>query len=703
MSNNQNKEDNVPLRKKKFWKFWVVMFLLNIGFLAVVVKLFNIQVLQAEYYQKLAKNQHETKKTLYAKRGTIYDRNNKVIAVSIDSYSIAADPTILKKENIPIIADILARATGNKPELYIKKINDADNQFIWLQRGLQPNQAEEIRAITDRGLLIFNEPKRRFPYTNAAAQLVGLIDIDNNGLSGIERAFDSLLKGENGWKIMYKDAFQKLHTSADLPYQLPKNGSALKLTIDIELQEIVEYELKMGALAFNAASATAVAIKPKTGEILAIASYPGFDPNSSDKGPVANRRIRAITDTYEPGSTFKIFTAAAAMQENLVSEEDTVNGRNGYLAVRNRVIRDVHGMGRIPFRKAVEQSSNVVFASLADSLNDRTFYKYIRDFGFGLKTGIELHNETSGKVPKPEDYNATSKHYMGHGYGLSVSPLQITNAYAAIANGGVLMRSHLVKEIIDNQGEVIQKFEPMAVRRVISEDIAKRIAEMFKGVVTNGTGKAAKIEGMNIAGKTGTSQQLENGIYSKRFYNASFAGFFPAEDPQFALMVIVDKPQGSYYGGSVAAPIFRNISLRWATSGNIDVSGSQLNAQDEILFRDSIYVPYLLGLDYDGAYSLCDNLGFDIAIPENKGIVIKQNPKAGNKVEYGSIIDITSMPKDDRIAIKDTLKPDVVDLPLGRAIALLHACGYQVKIYGSGKVVKQIWLDKQKKVELHCK
>lgn len=699
---NIENPEPVPLRKKKFWKFWVVMFFLNLGFLAVVIKLFNIQILNAEYYQKLARNQHEAKKTLLAKRGKILDRNGKVITVSIDSYSVAVDPTVLNKDNIQMISEILARATGNSVNYFASKINNENKQFVWLVRGLQPDQAEEIRAVTDRGLIIFNEPKRKFPYSSAGAQLIGLIDIDNNGLSGIEYAFDTLLKGRNGWKLMYKDAFQKLHTSADLPFQLPEDGKSLRLTIDIELQEIVEHELQQGVMAFNAASATAVAIKPQTGEILAMASYPGFDPNSPDKGQVQNRRIRAVTDTYEPGSTFKLFTAAAAMQEKIISEEDTVDGRNGYFRVKNRTIRDVHGMGRITFRKAVEQSSNVVFAELAASINDRTFYKYLRDFGFGLKTSVELSGETSGRVPKPENFDGTSKYYMGHGYGIAVSPLQITNAYSAVANGGILMKPHLVKEIIGNDGSVIKSFEPVAVRRVISTNIATRLAELFKGVVTDGTGKASKIEGLNIAGKTGTSQQLENGAYSKKNYNASFSGFFPAEDPQIALMVIVDKPRGSYYGGSVAAPIFKNIALRWASTGNIDVSASQYNIFAE-KNRDSLFVPYLIGLEYKRAFELCEELGFDIAIPKDKGIVIKQNPVPETKVEYGSIIDIMCLPENSKLAADDSLKPDVTNYPIGRAVALLHSCGYKTEVYGNGKVKQQIWKKNSRKVELHCK
>lgn len=700
---NTNNPEPVPLRKKKFWKFWVVMFFLNLGFFAVIIKLFSIQILNAEYYQKLAKNQHEAKKTLIAKRGKILDRNGKVITVSIDSYSIAVDPTVLKKDNIKIIADILARATGLSSKHFINKIKGEDNQFIWLVRGLQPDQAEEIRAVTDRGLIIFNEPKRKFPYSSAGAQVIGLIDIDNNGLSGIEYAYDTLLKGKNGWKLMYKDAFQNLHTSADLPFQLPEDGKTIKLTIDIELQEILEHELQQGSLAFNAESATAVAINPKTGEILAIASYPGFDPNSSDKGLVPNRRIRSVTDTYEPGSTFKLFTAAAAMQEKLISEEDTVNGRYGILRIKNRTIRDVHAMGKITFRKAVEQSSNIVFAELAASINDRTLYKYVRDFGFGLKTSVDIAGESRGTVPKPENFDGTTKYYMGHGYGIAVSPLQITNAYATVANGGILMKPYLVKDIIDNDGSILKSFEPVAVRRVISTNIANRLIELFKGVVTDGTGRAVKIEGLNIVGKTGTSQQLENGSYSKRNYTASFSGFFPAEDPQIALIVLVDKPRGgNYYGGSVAGPIFKNIALRWVSTGNIDASASQFNIFAE-KNCDSVFVPYLVGIEYQRAFDLCEELRFDIAIPKSKGIVIKQNPLPATKVEYGSIIDIICLPENSKLALEDSLKPDVINFPIGRAVALLHACGYKTEVFGNGKVVKQIWKKNSNKVELRCK
>ena len=695
--------DNIPVRKKKFWKFWVVMALLNIGFAAVVIKLFSIQIINSDYYQSRAKKQHEAKKVLLAKRGSIFDRNGKAITVSIDSYSIAVDPTVLKKSNKSLVAQALSEATGEPASKYLKIIADSDNQFVWLERGLQPDQAMKIKSITDRGLLIFNEPKRRFPYSQAGAQLIGLIDIDNNGLSGIELVLDTLLKGKNGWKLMYKDAFQKLHTSADLPYVPPVDGKSVKLTIDIELQEIVEYELRHGVLQSKGESGTVVAIKPSTGEILAIASYPGFDPNASLKGPVSYRRIKAITDTYEPGSTFKLFTAAAAMQENLIAEEDSVEGRGGYLNAHGRAIRDVHGMGRVTFRKAVEQSSNVVFSELAASMNDRTFYKYVRDFGFGLKTGIDLPGEASGRVPKPEDFNLTSKYYMGHGYGLAVTPIQLTNAYATVANSGILMKPYVVKEILDTDGESIKKAEPQAVRRVISGSIAERLAKLFVGVVTDGTGKASKIDGLDIAAKTGTSQQVEDGRYSKRNYTASFCGFFPADDPQIALLVLVDKPRGSIYGGSVAAPIFRNIALRLSAINGIDISSTDDFSTDRTSKRDSLVIPQLVGMSYQSAYNYCDKLGFDIAIPKNKGLVISQMPEPGKSVEYGSIIDLTCLQGNNKLAVEDSLKPDVKSLPLGRALSVLHACGYKTKIFGDGFVQSQKWTENGKAVELYCK
>ncbi len=679
--------DQISPQKKKYWKFWLTMFFLNLGLLVVIYKLLMIQVVNVEEYHVKAKKQHQSKINLSAERGNIYDRYNKLIASNIESVSIAVDPRHL--QNKKKVIEIISKNYGVPASKLNTKITNSKSAFVWIIRGVDPTLSKELEALNDKGVILINEPKRIYHYGGIAAQIVGFCDIDNKGLSGIELKWDTLLKGKPGYMIVNRDGLGKLRQAADLPVIPAQHGHSIKLTLDIELQRIVENELRTGVINSGAESGTLVAIEPETGDILAMASYPGYDPEDISRHSPSSMRTRAITDVLEPGSTFKVITAAAAMEEKIVSENDIYNGYGGTLQFKEYTIRDVHGYGMITFKKAMEVSSNVVLSTVASKIPDNTFYKYIRDFGFGLEYGIEIPGEVSGRLRKRDDFSATAKRYIGFGYGISATSLQMANAYSTIANGGELMKPYLVKSVFrEDTGEEFYSAKPIRIRRVISDSTAKRLTSILESIVQNGTGKAAIVDGMKIAGKTGTAQQLVDGKYSKSNYNASFAGYFPADNPKLAMIIVIDKPRASIYGGATAAPIFKNIALRWsAINSHIYERDSIQSDTLSVTVKDSVLVPQLVGLNTKTAINFCNAKGLNLKIKPDDKIIISQNPTAFSRVRKGTIVSvIASLPTDSTAG-----KPNIIGLSIRQALNVISKIQYNPIVIGSGIVKSVKW------------
>lgn len=690
------------LKNRKFWKFRLVALLMSLGIIAVVIKLVNIQLINHNEYRNQAKRQHESKIDLSAERGKIVDRNGKVIASTVRSLSVAVDPKMLQDKKR--IAKELEKITGVSAAHYIAKIETMTGRFVWLKRGMDPLKSDHLKEIKDEGLLIIEEPKRVFNYGATAAQVVGLTNIDNQGLTGIELAWDSLLIGRNGYMIVNRDARGFLHPMADLPMIPAINGYSLELTIDIELQRIIEHELKKGVERTNAMSATAIAIQPNTGDILAMCSYPNFNPNNLVELNHSALKNKAVTDIYEPGSTFKVITAAAVLEEGLVHENDTLDAHNGYYGGRGYAIRDVHGYDSLTFRQAMEKSSNIVLANLANEIPKNKFYKYIRDFGFGLKSGIEFPGEVAGIVPKPEKFTGATKRFLGHGYEISVTPLQMAMAYSAIANGGNLMKPRLIKKVTKENGEAFKEFDPEKIRRVISGRTANRVRNLCIGIVDSGTGTKAKVEGLKIGGKTGTSQQLVDGRYSKSEYYGSFAGFFPGDDPQIVLLVVVDAPRGSYYGGTTAAPIFKSIASSWIN--NKPINDNIHHIEKITAKRDSLKMINLIGLTTEVASMELQNIGLSLNY-EYEGIIVDHIPAADSIINLNNVSSVKAMTIQEYAFLNEEniRSINLKGLTLRRATALLSSVGVDIEIEGSGIVHSLNWeeTDNGMKCKLICK
>jgi cell division protein FtsI (penicillin-binding protein 3) len=561
------------LDSSNIWKLLSVLLVLNIAVIILISRLFQIQIIKHSEYSKRATEYQLKRIEIKGNRGKIFDSKGTLLVTNTKSIEIAVDPIVINdfkyrnKRNQLLV--LLSKVTDKPINYFLRKISNTKNRYVVLSKDINIRHKQAFRDLKFFGLIVNEVSERSFPYDNLAAHLLGFTNSDGIGISGIEYQFDSLLKGTSGYIILKRDLLRNFHAGAELPSSQPQDGMNIELTIDSDLQSIVEYELKAGMELTQSDGGSVVIMNPRTGEILALASAPSFNPNILSERRPENVRNRAINDKYEPGSTFKLITASAALEEGLVKPDDVFSGYGGSYTVGGRTITDVHGYGNITFREAIEKSSNVVFSQVAAKIPNKTFYKYIRDFGFGLLTDIELPGEARGSVPKPQQITLNLQRSIGYGYGISTTPLQVLGAYCAVANGGNLVKPYLIKTIFDNENNIVYRGKSKNVRRVISNEISDLIKHLFTGIVDRGTGKAVRIPNLRIAGKTGTSSQIVDGVYSKSKYNASFVGFFPVENPQLAMIIVLDSPKGSYYGGTTAAPIFRNIALRIINSSDI--------------------------------------------------------------------------------------------------------------------------------------
>ena len=522
-------------------------------------RLFYIQLFRSSYLAGIAKKQHSLFVELEPTRGTIYDRNLKPQAFNIPVDSVYISPNEIKDKNKEAIIAKLAPIL-NLDTAYLRDRIYRKKSFIWLARKITPEQSGAIKKLNTRGIGLIKESKRSYPNGYLASHIVGFAGMDNSGQEGLELYCDSFLKGEAGWALFLRDARQK---KLDLWERmvLPKDGYDLVLTIDEVIQYIAERELDKAFKAHHAKGASIVVMDPHTGAILALASRPTFDLNIRSNISKDLIRDRAITDMFEPGSVFKIVTASAALEEKKVTEEDKFFCENGQYRVGSHILHDHKSHGWLTFREVVEQSSNIGTVKVAQLLGPDTVYKYIKLFGFGTKTGIDLPGEISGVARPPRTWSRISIAAIPIGQEVGVTAIQLASAISVVANGGQLMKPYVIKEVRDKQGELIKEFVPTLVNKAISLDTANRIKKILTGAVEEGTGKMAKIEGFTAAGKTGTAQKLEpNGRYSHSKFIASFIGFAPAEDPMLTIVVCVDEPHPYYFGGVVAAPVFKNVA-----------------------------------------------------------------------------------------------------------------------------------------------
>lgn len=545
----------------------VVLLFMGLGFALVAARLVYLQVYEHAELTARAERQQERVIKIEPKRGTIYDRMGRELAVSVDVDSIYGVPAEIN--NPRALAQRLSRILREDPRALERRLS-GDKQFVWLSRKVAPDKAEKVKEFGSKEIGIRLEPRRFYPKKTLAGPVLGFTGTDNKGLEGLERAYDRVLRGANGWVLAEKDAVGRtvFPGGPGLQYKLPIPGKDIVLTIDEVIQHIAEKELDAALASARAKGGVCLVMDPQTAEILALSvrastrGAPTFNPNEPQRSKPAEWRNRAVTDAFEPGSIFKPFLASAALEERVVHPLERLDCSAGKIQIADRVISDAHKNGVLTFTDVIAESSNVGTIKVAQRLGKERFARYITAFGFGTKTGVDIPGEIPGLLKDYRLWSGVSIGAIAIGQEVGVTPMQMATAYCALANGGTLMKPYIVSEIVDRGGGEGKKALPQAVGRVITEETCAKVNTMLRRVVEAGTGQKARPAGYTAAGKTGTAQKIDQktGMYSKKEYVSSFVGFVPASSPRLVILVMIDTPEGDIYGGTVAAPVFKAVA-----------------------------------------------------------------------------------------------------------------------------------------------
>lgn len=638
-------------------------------FIIIFVKAVELQILERDKLKARADNQHLKTTNIIPLRGTIYDRRMKELAVSMDVDSVYAEPA--KIDDARKAARLLASAISlDRRELDAKF--EYKKSFVWVKRQLDFAEAEKVRKLNIEGIGFVKEGKRFYPKPQIASHLIGFVGIDSKGLEGVELGYEEYMAGASSRLTGERDALGNEILFGGSRQEASK-GSDIVLTIDKTIQYITEKELLKVVATSQAKGGLAIVMAPRTGEILAMANAPHFNPDIffEYKNPGIWRN-RAITDAFEPGSTFKAFLLAALFEEGAAKANDLFFCENGNYVVADRTFHDVKKFGWLSLTQAIKYSSNIGAAKAGERLGKERLYRYIKDFGFGARTGIGLPGEASGSVPRLKEWSKVTLGNLSFGQGLSTTGIQLLSAFSAIANKGYLMKPYVIKKIMDEKGNVLEEFHPSVVRRVISEETAKRVTNVLKEVTKDdGTGVKAAIDGFEVAGKTGTAQKPDfaAGGYASDKYVSSFIGFVAADNPELAILIAIDEPAGEFYGGAIAAPVFKEIATQSLAYLEIFPKGQGVtthawNAQakgvagySKDVFTKSLYItqnepdfldeegedfshmPDLRGKTVRSVLRLAREIPLEVKI-SGSGKAVYQKPSVGQRIAQGQTVEV---------------------------------------------------------------
>ncbi|MDF2928038.1 stage V sporulation protein D [Anaerospora sp.] len=667
---------HVTIRKR------VAVFFLMVTFVIVglICRLGYLQFYRSTWLAENATDQRVREIPVEAKRGIIYDRLGRELAISVSAESVYAIPAEIRnpEETAAKLAAILALDPNNLAVKLKKR-----QAFTWVKRKLDAETARQVKVLNLPGIGLTQESQRHYPQDNLAAHILGFTGVDSQGLDGVEMTFDSYLRGRSGSIVVEYDARGREIPHANHRYVPPVDGQNIYLTIDLVIQQIIERELDRIMKETQARAATIIIMQPQTGEILALANKPDYNPNRFAEFAPKLWRNNAVSNAYEPGSTFKIITTAAALGERVVKLEDRFFDP-GSIEVQGR---NIHcwkhgGHGSQSFVEVVQNSCNVGFVTVGLRLGTDPFYQYIDKFGFGKHTGIDLPGEAKGIMIDKAKVKPINIATMSIGQSIAVTPIQLVNAVSAVANDGKLNRPQIVREVKDKNGQLIREFQPDVVRQVLEEAVAKQEKGVLEKVVEEGSGKGAAVEGYRVAGKTGTAQKVGAGGYLPDKYVASFVGFAPADNPQVAMLVIIDEPVGLYYGGQIAAPVFGAVMK--------DVLPYiKLTPQIQVAAKDGkemhTEVPQVINLPVSEASKLLQKAGLTVRLEEAGERVTDQIPKPGSRVPKGT--NVLLYTDNSRYLSGEVTVPDCLGLSLTDAANVLTDVGLMINPAGTGNTI----------------
>ncbi len=572
------------LSPRRFWFLYSVLFVL---FGLIVYQIIQLSFFHRPSLREVAHLQHDLTIIVPPMRGLITDREGKEFVTNLKTPSIYAIPRVIPKEDKAKVAKEVALILKLDRKGVEAKLSK-DKAFVWLKRRTNMEEAEEIKKLKNPGLGILEESKRFYPEGSMLAHVIGFSNVDNEGLEGIERYMDADLRGRPGKRITKRDALGREIKALEEKNLPAIDGNKIVLTIDQHLQYLTERALDQAFKQWKAKAGWAIVMDPYTGEILAIANRPAFDPTHYHGSVPDTRRNRAITDMYEPGSVFKIVAASGALNEGVVTPETLINCENGKWNWGLKVLHDVHPYGTIPVWQVIVKSSNIGTVKIAKKLTPEKLQEYIKNFGFGGLTGIDLAGEAPGFTRPPAQWSKTSPYNIPMGQEVMVTAIQMTAAIAVIANGGHLVKPYIISRVEDPAGVVLKVKKPTVKKTVIRPETAAMMRQILTRVVDEGTGTKAKIPGIPVGGKTGTGQKILPGGkgYSHNAFMSSFIGFAPSDNPRYVMTVVLDEPKPLYYGGTVAAPVFKEVmeaallTGKIATARNFPTAESDASAAD---------------------------------------------------------------------------------------------------------------------------
>ena len=662
----------MKVKEKKWIRFriYLVAALFVLGLVAITARAYQLQILEKDRLEAIARDGYIGTAELPPKRGTIYDRERHELAISVEATSVYAHPNLVKEK--PKAARELSRILDLRSRHILKQLKSSGS-FVWIERRISPNLAGRVKALELKGVGLIPETRRYYPGKETASHLIGFVGTDNQGLEGLERKFDELLKGPRYRHTFMRNAMGKpFFISRALPSGHRMHN--LVLTIDKDIQYKAQKALKSAVMKTGARSGQCLVVDPETGEILAMAVVPEFNPNVFNKFQPYQWRNRIVTDSFEPGSTIKAFLLAAALDESIVAPQTEFDCEQGKYAIGGHVIHDTHEHGIMSVSDIIVQSSNIGAVKIGERLGYETFYRYLRRLGFGDRTGDEFLGEREGFIRSPEMTTPIDQANMFFGQGMTVTSLQLAMAMGAIANGGKLMRPYVVKVIEDESGSVVKRNHPSVVRRVFSSKTARTVSRILEGVVgEKGTGPEAAIRGFRVAGKTGTAQKVDSKTkrYSTERYVATFMGFVPADNPRLVIVVVIDEPKGMPYGGLVAAPVFREVGLwslnylrvnprpnsrtfvekgvqAWVTNEVTPTKETSNGPTSAAVKRISLniqdgFLPDFTGLGMREVIKKAETLGVEVLL-KGTGLAVKQHPQPGRPLNRVHRVEVNFRP-----------------------------------------------------------